>query len=449
MQALEAEQGVIYAVLSNNSNYEKLSRIVSPKHFQDEANAYLFEVMGNKIVGGEVASISTLLPLIRERLQDAKAYLTEILSIKDFAIISSPIDFAKAVREAWCWREMQAMADDVLAISKAPTQSLAELANSINTRVETVTSEVSKRGTSRSNIGLSASELFKNLNDKVENGLTTGIRELDEFGMAFKPGQLVILGGRPGMGKSTAGLAMAIEQAKRGHGVGFFSLEMTNEELSARALSYVTERMNKAVNYSWIKPQGLRMDQDNALGEAVQNLLGLPILLDDYSPRTVGSIAAAARHMSNGLSKDGKKLEVIYVDHLGLIKPSDKYGGNKVAETGEISGALKSLAKELGVTIVALCQLSRNLEGRDDKRPNLSDLRYSGDIEQDADIVVMLYREAYYLAREARNNNGEALAKLSYAQDRIELLVEKYRGGETGTVEAYCNIATSTIGRAA
>ena len=267
-------------------------------------------------------------------------------------------------------------------------------------------------------------------------GLSTGLPSVDEQIGGLEPGALVILGGRPGMGKSALGWQWAIAAARQGAGVLALSLEMSSTELGRRALSALSGVP------VWQLKRGRHADGAERLRTAQKELRGLPISIEDGAGLTAGMIGVKAR-----AAKRRHSVGLVLVDHLHIIRPDDvdvRQGATWAV--GRISGAMKRLAKEFQCPVLLLAQLNRGVEGRDDKRPMLSDLRQAGDIEQDADIVAFLYREEYYLSRDTPEQRaGESIEKhrtrarehherLTRAAGRAEFIVAKARDGATGTV---------------
>jgi replicative DNA helicase len=273
------------------------------------------------------------------------------------------------------------------------------------------------------------------------SGVTSGFTDIDNLLGGLQPSDLLILAGRPGMGKTALGTNMAFHCARtyvqdmeagaefpRGAPVLFFSLEMAAQQLSARILSEQTEiegwkiRNGKFAETEWEK-----------FVLTMQDLSSLPLYIDDTGGISIAQIAARARRM-----KREKNIGLIIIDYLQLVEPSRRHE-NRVQEITEVTKGLKTLAKELNVPVLALSQLSRGVDARDDKRPVLSDLRESGSIEQDADVVMFVYREEYYLkSREPEPGSADHakwMEKLDRATNRAEVLVEKHRHGATRSID--------------
>jgi replicative DNA helicase len=282
-------------------------------------------------------------------------------------------------------------------------------------------------------------------NPGVLSGISTGLTTLDAKTGGYQRGELTIVAGRPGMGKSGFGISSARQS---GAAVHYFSLEMTPEALTARALTDAIYDHRDPVAYFDVIAGRFADDAQAQRIIDAQRELRLPIKIDAQAGLSVQQIAARARRQQQFLQRKGEDdLDLVVVDHLHLVRASDRYRGNRVSELTEISAGLKALAKELNVAVVALAQLNRSLESRDDKRPTLSDLRDSGSIEQDADLVLLLYREAYYLDRPcAKPKDDDArVARLIEVRNKLEIDVAKARNGPTGIVPLFYDVACNAI----
>ena len=288
-------------------------------------------------------------------------------------------------------------------------------------------------------------------------GISTGLRDLDAKLNGLQRGDFIILAGRPGMGKSGLIISLLRQTAERGTNAYLFSLEMSAENVSDRILSDACFSVRFATPYFDIARGKVSIEQAEAVVEASRSMAALDVRIDPQGGLAVGQIAARARRHKQRLEREGKTLDLLVVDHLHIIKPSSRYSGNRVAEITEISAGLKALAKELHVPLVALAQLSRGVEGREDKRPMLSDLRNSGSLEQDADVIIFLYREAYYLQSPIGDAAKEQarIARLAEIRNVLEANVAKQRNGPIGVVNLFFDPASnaarniSLIGRAA
>ena len=261
-------------------------------------------------------------------------------------------------------------------------------------------------------------ERFANSTSYI-TGLATGFPDLDRLTTGFHGGELIIIAGRPGMGKSSFGLSIAKNVAGDGNPVGFFSLEMSKEQLVLRLLSFISH-----IPLYDLRLGKLTEEQKEILEEATRILAQMPIYIDDTPSLSLTDLRVKALRM-----KKEKDVQLIIIDYLQLLRGIRKYSSRQ-EEVADISRSLKNLAKELDIPVIALAQLSRQVEQRGDKRPQLADLRESGSIEQDADTVIFLYRPEYYLKLKKKEVPPDLKGK-------VEIIVAKQRQGPQGVVEAY------------
>lgn len=281
---------------------------------------------------------------------------------------------------------------------------------------------------------------------------TMGLIDLDRITGGWPRGQLSVLAGRPGMGKSAAAASALRKAAVRNHAAMFFSLEMTKEQMGARLLADTAFTASSPILYEDILNRRIDERGRVRLDEALELLRKLPIVIQEERGVTLAEISARARKHAAALDREGRRLDVIFVDHIGLVRASNRYAGNRVREVAEISDGLATLAKELDTSVVALCQLNRGVEGRDNKRPSLADLRDSGAIEEDASVVTFVYRPAYYLEsrrEDDRDKDYERQQQLESVRHVLEFVVAKNRNGRVGIVQAFCDIGANAIRDAA
>lgn len=279
-------------------------------------------------------------------------------------------------------------------------------------------------------------------------GVTWGLTDVNRLTGGIQRRDLTLIGARPSMGKTTLGLSVAISAAKAKVGVGFISLEMDADKLAARGISDLAFDRGLMIPYADIIRGRVDDHALSALEAATENMRELPLMIEDQSGLSITDIRVKTEIMIEQCQQAGRPLGVLFIDHLGLIRASSRYSGNRVHEITEMTGALKGLAREYGIGVVLLSQLNRALEGRDNKRPQLSDLRDSGAIEQDADTIIFLYREAYYLERE-KGGSAEAQVdrtdRLIECQNKLELIIAKQRNGPLGTVDLFADMACAAI----
>lgn len=276
------------------------------------------------------------------------------------------------------------------------------------------------------------------------DALMTGIGALDHLTGGFGPGELIILGGRPSMGKTALALSIALNVARAGHGVAIASLEMTPKAMALRALSEATAQAGHASSYKQMRRGDMAESQVETLRRIAPEVAALPISFLERKFADLDALIAGCRQIKRAM---GDGLKLLIVDYLQLIEAR---GENRTQEISRISRALKALAGTLDVPIIALSQLSRQVESREDKRPMLSDLRESGQIEQDADAVLFCYRDEYYLERRKPDESDidkldKWRAAMEVTRNRLEIIVAKHRQGEIGTAHVRCNVALNLI----
>lgn len=351
-------------------------------------------------------------------------------------MLSGPL---AVLRDRWARRILASEADELRRSAEAIDVDPFEAAAGMVGVLDTVS--VARGERAEGSLGQGVDRLLDAIaSPETRRGATTGLDRIDAKLNGYMRGKLYVIAGRPGMGKSAFSCSSLRRTAAAGYGIAKFSLEMSQEEISARCISDVIDDARGPFFGNILR--GLISDADvDQIGEAREALRSLPFHVDASPRLTMSEIGARVRRVKAAYAARGVSLDVIAIDHMGLVEPSDRYRGNKVAEGGEISRAAKILAKELDCCVILLCQLSREVEKRDDKRPTLADLRWSGEIEQDADVVAFLFRPAYYLEADPACDPDALLA----ARHRLEFLIRKNRNGECGDVPLWCSIAHSSI----
>lgn len=279
-------------------------------------------------------------------------------------------------------------------------------------------------------------------------GITWGLTDVNRLTGGIQRRDLTLIGARPSMGKTTVSLSVAINAAQSKIGVGFISLEMDADKLAARGISDLAFDRGLMIPYADIIRGKVDDHALSALSAATENMRGLPLVIEDQSGLSITDIRVKTEIMMEQCQQAGTPLGALFIDHLGLIRASSRYSGNRVHEITEMTGLLKGLAREYDIAVVLLSQLNRAVEGRDNKRPQLSDLRDSGAIEQDADTIMFLYREAYYLEREkggGSDKEAERTERLADCQNKLELIIAKQRNGPLATVDLFADMACAAI----
>ena len=455
----EAEAALLGALLANNSAYDKVSDFLAPEHFADAAHGRIYAAIGKLIGGGQLAN-----PVTLKNYFEKDAALEEIGGADYLAELAGSVvtssaagDYGRLIYDLYLRRQLIALGDDILADARSfdiDLQATAQIEKAEQRLFELATSGEIERGFQDFQTALTKAISITEQAFRREgriSGVPSGFRDLDAKLGGLHASDLIILAARPSMGKTALAMNIAVNAAstrtydtdERGntieqrHPVAFFSLEMSAEQLAMRVIS---EKVG--VPSEKLRRGELGSAQFEALVRASRDLASLPLYIDDTPALTIPQLRTRARRL-----KRTHGLSLIVVDYLQLISPSGgRRSDNRVQEVSEITRGLKALAKELDVPVIALSQLSRAVEQREDKRPQLADLRESGSIEQDADVVMFIFREQYYLERaEPTQREDEPLEKFNDRHDRWmrrceevyntgEVIIAKQRHGPIGTV---------------
>ena len=433
---VEAEKALLGAIFAYNHAYERVSEFLRPEHFALTHHGRIFEAAATLIERGHAADPVTLKLFFEQDEALAEiggpAYLSELANCATTSINAG--EYGRIVLDLHERRELIRLAEDTLA--RAYSGDTAETGREIREAHEQALFEMAEAG--RAGAGPRPFSHFAGRAiDQMEAaraggtpGVSTGFTDLDNKLGGLHPSDLIILAGRPSMGKTALAGNIARNAAEEGIGVGFFSLEMSGEQLAGRELA---GRCN-------LGPHRLRTGKLNPfdadkLHDARDATRDLPLFIDDTAALTVAALRTRVRRL-----KRRHGIGLVIVDYLQLLVGQAE---SKQVEISDISRGLKAIAKETGVPVLALSQLSRAVESRTDKRPQLSDLRESGAIEQDADVVMFIYREDYYLdptepeqeAKEPNEKYGKRLHKWRQAQGKAKVIVAKHRHGPVGVVE--------------
>jgi replicative DNA helicase len=277
--------------------------------------------------------------------------------------------------------------------------------------------------------------------DNDESGrIPIGLVDLDAALGGWWPGELVIMGGRPSMGKTMCAVSLALRAARAGHGVMYFSHEMPRESIAERCLADILYNSQTAIPYTGIRNRKLTQWDKERVVKAAEDLASIPFEIDEQRGLTVIEMIRRARRQAQRFERDGRRLSLVVADHIGLVRASDRYSGFRTHEVGEIVNEFAILAKDLWVPVLALQQLNRGPEGREEKRPSMADLRDSGNIEEHADTVIFPYRSEYYLERtkyDKKEFEDARLQKLAEKKNKLELIIGKQRNGPCKTVELF------------
>ncbi|RIY03518.1 replicative DNA helicase [Aureimonas flava] len=449
---IEAEQALLGAILVNNDAYYIVHDYLKPEHFFEPIHREIFSKASTMIRMGKIATpvtLKTFLPA-NDRVGDmTMAQYIARLAAEATTIINTN-DYGRAVYDMALRRSLIRIGEDMVnaafeaPVDAEPKEQIEEAEKALFSLAETGRYDGGFQ--SFEDAMALAIEMAGAAKDRDGglSGISTGIRELDRRLGGLQHSDLIILAGRPAMGKTSLAtniafnIAGAYEPAEQADGsfkaanggvVGFFSLEMSAEQLATRIISEQSE-----VSSSKIRRGSITDAEYSKLVACTEMMQKAPLYIDQTGGISIAQLAARARRL-----KRQRGLDVMVIDYVQLMQGSSKTSGNRVQEITEITTGLKALAKELHVPIIALSQLSRQVENRDDKRPQLSDLRESGSIEQDADVVMFVYREEYYLqAKEPKLGTDEHLKwqqEMNDARGKAEVIIAKQRHGPTGAAQ--------------
>ena len=452
--AIEAEQAVLGCVLMNNGLYADMARIVSERDFSETVHQNIWEATCVLIEEGRPATpLSLMRVLPNEDIGDGmtmRAYLARLA-----ANAVSPInarEYAEIVREAAKRRQLCAVGDYLNVEARVPgsRQHIIQIATGAIMEMDEIirTSVTRQYRYHVADAGQKAIDAIEKVRSSgVSPGVKTGIAPLDDLTGGLFPSEMIVVAGRPGMGKTAIVITIMMNMARENYAGLFFSLEMDDEQISHRMLSAQDNLMREPreykIPYLEIRRGKLRDDRMERLILAQREIARWPLFLDCEPSISISQIAVRARRFVQEKRRAGMSVGAVMIDYLGLVAGVGR-AESREREVSNISGAIKALAKELEIPVIVLAQLNRQAEGRDNKRPQLSDLRDSGSIEQDADAVIGLFREEYYLSNRSDLSDKEA-DRLTRVQNHLEIILLKHRQAKPGTVDVYCDISTNTI----
>lgn len=429
---LEAEESVLGACFLSKYALQKATENLLPESFYNEKNAKIFSSMIALQEEKTPIDLTTITSYLKKKNElnevGGVEYLTEVLN---FVPTASNVDYyIQTVEENAILRRLIETANEIATEGYRNDESINEILDSSEKKILSIVKnrKSSEFRSIKEVLAKTQSDLERLSEFKNEiTGLATGWYDLDKLTTGLHPNEFIIIAARPAMGKTAFALNLATHAAMtQNKSVAVFNLEMSAEQLAMRILSSLGQiegfklRTGNLMNNDWKR-----------INESISQLSNTNLVIDDTPGITIGEIRAKCRR----LASSEKGLALVVIDYLQLISGGKNYGANRQQEVSDISRSLKTLAMELNVPIIALSQLSRSVEGREDKRPIMSDLRESGSIEQDADIVSFLYRDDYY-NKEARTEDNTSIS---------ELIIGKHRNGPTTTIELLFKKNTSTF----
>ena len=436
---IEAEQAVLGSILVSNEIFDEINIIISNINFYDPMHQKIFSAIENLIYKGMLANPITLKNYFENEKDDLNIpeYLVKVTKFSTSS--RQAIEYSKIIYDMFVRRELIKISETT--IDSAKLNDLNVSGQNIIENSERLLFDLAEKGSFNSSLVKfdeamkytieMASNAYKN--DEGIVGVPTGLRDLDDRLGGLHKSDLIIIAGRPSMGKTALATNIAfnaaqkIQHESKKSSIAFFSLEMSSEQLSTRILAEQSR-----IKSNDIRRGRISEEQFDKFIETSKNISELPLYIDETPAITIAALSNRARRIKRLYG-----LDMVVVDYIQLMRAANFRDG-RVQEISEITQGLKALAKELSVPVLALSQLSRAVEQRDDKKPQLSDLRESGSIEQDADVVMFVYREAYYLERKepqpATVEHAEWQSKMNDISNRAEIIIGKQRHGPTGNL---------------
>lgn len=443
---IAAEQALLGTLLTKNDALALVESIVQPEHFFEGVHQETMRVLVGLIQAGKHVNPTTLRPhlpanmSLGDNLPTLGAYIARLAA--ESVPVSQVVDYAWVVRN---FADKRALAEIGASLMPETVADLALCASEAIDALDAIVAAREPQNTVGTDMTASAERAVKAMADAYQRkgepvGTPYGIKALDDKLSGASAGELTLIAARPSMGKTALAMNIARNHATRGRRALIWSLEMDATSLTNRLIADTLYDTRK-VKYTAMRSGRLHESDFDPIFEASREVGALPIRVEQPSAVTWSQIAARTRqyHRRNPLGS-------IWIDHIGYVRLP---GRNQVQELGDVTKGAKALARELGVPIFLLAQLNRGLEGREDKRPNLSDIRASGSLEEDADTVMMVYREAYYLERKMPSPGTPDFEawqdKLDACVNTMSVLIEKNRHGSIGTVNLFCDMACNVV----
>jgi len=437
----DAEQSVLGSILVSNEIFDEISIIISNKNFYDPMHQKIFAAIENLIYKGMLANPITLKNYFENEKDDINVpeYLVKVTKFSTSS--RQAIEYSRIIYDMFVRRELIKIAENT--IDTAKLNDLNVSGQNIIENSERLLFDLAEKGSFNSTLVKfdealrltieMATSAYKN--DEGIVGVPTGLRDLDDRLGGLHNSDLIIIAGRPSMGKTALATNIAfnaaqkLQESGKKSSIAFFSLEMSSEQLSTRILAEQSRIKSNDIRRGRISEQ-----EFDKFIEASKNISELPLYIDETPAISIAAMSNRSRRIKRLFG-----LDMIVVDYIQLMRASSNNRDGRVQEVSEITQGLKAIAKELSVPVVALSQLSRAVEQRDDHKPQLSDLRESGSIEQDADVVMFVYRQAYYLERKepqaATIEHAEWQAKMNEISTLAQIIIAKQRHGPTGNID--------------
>lgn len=450
---IAAEQELLGAMLINNKALDAVNDFLKTEHFFDPLHGRIFKASQRRILAGHKTTPVTLKSVFENEDPLNEVTVPQYLGMlaANATSIINAKDYGQTILELFRRREIILIAGKMSRDGFATEEDIEceTLIEETQRSLDALQDHGGSGQDTCKELGDSSAQLIEGLlDDTPHDCVSTGLKELDErLCGGWQRGELHVVGGRSSMGKSAFIVSSMLKSARQGYECLCFSLEMTHKALAARCLSDMTYTKDNYISYASILKKEVEVYQIDRLKTASEHFQELPLLIDDQRGVSVTNIHTRVRKHINNLDRSGHKLDLLVVDHLGLVKSNSLKPRHQ--ELGDISDELATIAKDFNIAVVVLCQLNRSLESRDNKRPELHDLRNSGEIEENAACVLGLYRPAYYLEKMKLDDPDEEYARkeqLDVVKNKYEVHVLKQRNGPLGEVELSCHMATNSVG---
>ncbi len=457
--AIVAEQSLLGAVLMNNAAFDAVDGRVSTEDFKEPLHQRLWQVFAAARQNGQAVDYKLAIAALGS---DAKVEILPDYTVGRYVAklaaeattVVGCRDYAALIRRSADFRRIADVAENIRQhVARPEVAPPAEVAKGCIEQLDAIVSANTTSSSKGRSIGQAAETVLDRMMEAKDrgrpvSGIPSGLTDIDRATLGMHKGEMILVGARPSVGKTSYGVSVALSAAHAGHGVAFFSLEMGAEALTERAIASMIHDGGRGPTYRQIRAGQVEEWQCERVAQAALDFRALPLWIDDTPGLTAGQIVSRTRRKKAQMEDDGHALDLVVIDHVHLVQASQRYAGNRTAEVTEISGAIKALAKDLDVAVLVLCQLNRGNENREDKRPQLSDLRDSGALEQDADVVIFLHRESYYLERQKGKDAAaehERLDRLSACENTMDIAIAKQRQGPITIATVFCDIGRNAI----
>lgn len=462
---IEIEQEVLGSLMLGG--YTRIASMLAERHFVEDMHKPIYQAIASAHERFNSARPDIVIKLIPQAVADAfKEKTGQTLAqylgrLATSAVLGSAnIErSAKQVIEQSVRLQLAEQAENLCVAARDPNSNPTELVTKAGVIFDDIVSDLRRGSRRKSQVSIAHAASQAIISAEIAMASGTGITgmswdltDINHMTGGIHKRDLMLIGARPSIGKTTVAMSVGCKLAKQGYGVGFISLEMDAEKLAARAVSDLAYGRGSRVPYQNIVTGRLSGVDLDAIKRAQNEMDGLPLLIEEQSGLSITDIRVKLEGMLEAAEKASQTFDCLMIDHLGLIRASNRYSGNRTNEIGEMTGALKSMAREYNIAVVLLSQLNRAVEQQADKRPQLSALRDSGAIEQDADTIIFLFREAYYLEREKHDDldkDMDRLHRLSEVKNKLEFHIAKQRNGPVTSVDLFIDVACSVVSNAA